>query len=71
MQVSLVLFGEKEAIPTSNKWLILAHVEMPVVVQSLSHVQPMDYSTPGSSVLLYLPEFAQTHVHWVSDAIQP
>ena len=29
---------------------------------------PMDGSTPGSSVLLYLPEFAQTHVHWVGDA---
>ena len=28
-------------------------------------------STPGFSVLHYLPEFAQTHVHWVSDAIQP
>ena len=24
---------------------------------------PMDYSTPGFSVLHYLPEFAQTHVH--------
>ena len=32
---------------------------------------PMDYSMPGSSVLHYLPEFAQTHVHWVSDAFQP
>ena len=29
----------------------------------------MDYSTPGSSVLHCLPEFAQIHVHWVSDAI--
>ena len=29
----------------------------------------MDCSTPGSSVLHYLPEFAQSHVHWVSDAI--
>ena len=28
-------------------------------------------SMPGSSILHYLPEFAQTHVHWVSDAIQP
>ena len=28
----------------------------------------MDCSTPGSSVLHYLPEFAQTHAHWVSDA---
>ena len=32
---------------------------------------PMDCSTPGSSVLHYLPEPAQIHVHWVGDAIQP
>ena len=32
---------------------------------------PMDSSIPGFPVLHYLPEFAQTHVHWVSDAIQP
>ena len=28
----------------------------------------MDCSTPGFPVLHYLPEFGQTHVHWVSDA---
>ena len=28
-------------------------------------------STPGIFILHYLPEFAQTHVHWDSDAIQP
>ena len=32
---------------------------------------PMDWSMPGSPVLHYLPEFAQIHVLWVSDAIQP
>ena len=32
---------------------------------------PMDCSTPGFPVLLCLPDFAQTHVHWVGDAIQP
>ena len=32
---------------------------------------PMNFSTPGFPVLHCLPEFAQTHVHWVSDAIQP
>ena len=37
--------------------------------QTLCH--PMDCNTPGFSVLHYLLEFAQTHVHWVSDAIQP
>ena len=29
----------------------------------------MDYSTPGFPVLHYLPEFAQTNVHLISDAI--
>ena len=32
---------------------------------------PMNCSTPGLPVLHHLPEFAQIHVHWVSDAIQP
>ena len=32
---------------------------------------PMNYSTPGLSVHHQLPEFTQTHVHRVSDAIQP
>ena len=32
---------------------------------------PMDCSTPGFPVLYHLPEFLQTHVHRVGDAIQP
>ena len=32
---------------------------------------PMNRSTPGLPVHHQLPEFTQTHVHWVSDAIQP
>ena len=31
---------------------------------------PMDCSTPGLPVHHQLPEFTQTHVHWISDAIQ-
>ena len=31
----------------------------------------MDYSMPGFHVFHYLPELAQTHVHWVGDGIQP
>ena len=45
-----------------------------LVVQSLRRVwlcSPVDYCTSGSSVFQCLPEFAQIHVHWVSDAIQP
>ena len=32
---------------------------------------PMNPSTPGLPIHHQLPEFTQTHVHWVSDAIQP
>ena len=42
------------------------------VVQScLTLCDPMDCSTPGHPVHHQLPEFIQTHVHWVGDAIQP
>ena len=37
----------------------------------LTLCNPMDCSTPGFPVPHHLPEIAQTHVHWVSDAIQP
>ena len=45
-----------------------------VVVQLLSHIWL--FATPNCSttcfpVLRYLPEFAQTHVSWVGDVIQP
>ena len=32
---------------------------------------PMNRSTPGLPVHHHLPEFTQTHVYWVNDAIQP
>ena len=32
---------------------------------------PMNHSTPGLPIHHQLPESTQTHVHWVSDAIQP
>ena len=31
----------------------------------------MDYSMPGFPILHQLPKLVQTHVHWVSDTIQP
>ena len=50
-----------------------------VVSQSASSVaqscptlcNPTDCSTPGVPVHHWLPELAETHVHWVGDAIQP
>ena len=35
-----------------------------------SFCDPMNRSTPGLPVHYQLPEFTQTHVHWVGDAIQ-
>ena len=32
---------------------------------------PMNFSTPGFPGHHHLPELAQTHIHWVCDAIQP
>ena len=41
------------------------------VTQScLTLCDPMNRSTPGLPVHHQLPEFTQTHVHWVGDAIQ-
>ena len=42
------------------------------VTQScLTLCDPMNRSKPGFPVHHQLPEFTQTHVHWLSDAIQP
>ena len=52
--------------------LLTSQMDFVVVVQPLSCVRlcnPMDCSTPDFPVLHHLPELAQTHVHWVSDAI--
>ena len=49
-----------------------ASVQFSSVTQSCSALcDPMDCSTPGLPVHHQLPEFTQTHVHWVGDAIQP
>ena len=41
-----------------------------VAKSCLTLCNPMNCSTPGFLGLSYLPELAQTHSHWVSDAIQ-
>ena len=47
-------------------------VQFSSVAQScLTLCDPMNCSTPGFPVHHQLPEFTQTHVHRVSDAIQP
>ena len=49
-----------------------ATVQIRSVAQSCPTLcDPMDHSTPGLPVHHQLLEFTQTHIHWVSDAIQP
>ena len=54
---------------TSRQKTIISSVQF--TPSFLTLCNPIDCSTPGFPVYHQLPQFAQTHVHWVSDAIQP
>ena len=50
----------------------ITSVQFSLVAQSCRTLsEPMNRSTPGLHVHHQFPEFTQTHVHWVGDAIQP
>ena len=56
----------------ASSCLSLHSVQFSSVAQLyLTLCNPMNRSTPGLPVHHQLLEFTQTHVHWVSDAIQP
>ena len=59
--------------PTSKYiGIIVQYVSCCSVAQSrLTLCHPRDSSMLGFPILYHLPEFAQTHVNWVDDAIQP
>ena len=60
-------FKEESVLSTS-----ISSVRIRSVTQSCPTLgDPMNCSTPGLPVHHQLPEFTQTHVHRVSDAIQP
>ena len=62
----------KNGACNSVKVKALVEVQFSSVAQScLTLCDPMDCSTPGLPVHHQLPEFTQTHVHWVGDTIQP
>ena len=67
---------DKDYTHTHIKWNIThsqkESVQFSSVAQSCPTLcDPTDRSTPGLPVHHQLPEFTQTHAHWVSDAIQP
>ena len=49
----------------------LSSVQFSKLLNRVHLCDPMDCSTPSFPVRHQLLELAQTHVHWVSDAIQP
>ena len=56
----------------NNIWqLVVLHQFSSVAQSCLILCDPMNCSTPGLPVHHQLPEFTQTHVHRVGDAIQP
>ena len=60
-------WGE-QFFPTN--WILSVHFSL-VVQSCLTLCDPMHWSMPGLPVHHQLPEFTQTHVHQVGDAIQP
>ena len=59
--------GARHTLSTSLTFLLCCSVTK----LCLTLGDPKDCSSPGFPVLHYLLEFAQTHVHWVGDTIQP
>ena len=57
---------------SSHKQILNHSVQFSSVAQLCPTLcDPMNRSTPGFPVYHQLPQFTQTHVHQVSDAIQP
>ena len=64
--------SEKRGVSGNKKSNALKHIQFCSLAQSCPTLcDPMDCSTPSLLVHHQLPEFIQTHVHQVSDAIQP
>ena len=65
-----LLHWQADSLPLSH--LQFSSVQFSSVTQSCPTLcDPMNHSTPGLPVPYQLLEFTQTHVHCISDAIQP
>ena len=62
------LYGPSNPVTLTHK---ITRQFSSVTQSCLTLCNPIDYSMPGFPVHHQLPELAQTHVHQVSDAIQP
>ena len=72
LQDLLELTPEKDVLfITGDRNAMEYSVQFISVTQSCLTLQPHNHSMPGLPVHHQLPEFTQTHIHRVSDAIQP
>ena len=80
--MSCVTFYLHVLNPISHNWPVLTSIHILIIINllfqfssvtqpCLTLCDPMNRSTPGFPVHHQLPEFTQTHVHRVGDAIQP
>ena len=68
--ITLIIFHLTVCLSTNVQSAFLSSASL--VIQSCPIVgNPMDCRTPGFPVHHQLPELAQTHVHQLSDVIQP
>ena len=67
--LDLPCFSPTCVFPLGYCLYLLCSVQFTHSCPTLCH--PMDCSMPGLPVHDQLPEFIQTHVHWLGDAIQP
>ena len=70
------ILGVQVQPPSNLQLLFFSYFLIPVQFSSVAQscptlCDPMNRSTPGLPVYHQLPEFTQTHVHQVTDAIQP
>ena len=74
LQLDLVMmhYVYQLSLGSSHLSLLLSHLQFTSVTQSCPTLcDSMDCNTPGLSVNHQIPEFTQTLLHWVNDAIQP
>ena len=74
--LGFLVFGWGLVLLLNNTYIVLEYTKCSVQFSSVTQSCPtlcnsMNHSTPGLPVHHQLPESIQTHVHWVSDAIQP
>ena len=67
-----IVSNQLNCVQEQSSRLCISSLQFSSVVQSCPTLcHPMNHSTPGLPVHHQLPEFTQTHIHWVIDAIQP